>query len=126
MHSYDLFICDENERQIAAYRAMLSQSTLSVEYFTDARDALNKLAEIRPKILLIALEMNRLPVDIFLVEFSQMCIWDELEILISCPEELDKSQKFSLSSLGAAGFLTQPITLELIERKLQEHAKIAV
>lgn len=109
MANLDLIVVEENPKQLEEFRTSLADSNLSVEYFTDGEETLNKLEDIRPKVLVLSLEMHSVSVEEFLIRFSQKCIWDNMAVIVASDQDIPKKDFFSLASLGASDTLKKPI-----------------
>ncbi|MEE6250964.1 MAG: response regulator [Bdellovibrionota bacterium] len=117
MANLDLIVVEENPNHLEEFRSSLADSTLSVQYFTDGEETLNKLEEIRPKVLVISLEMDSVSVEDFLIRFSQKCIWDNMAVIIASNQDIPKKDFFSLASLGASDTLKKSIDrVEFLEK----------
>lgn len=102
MSQPDLIIIDEKPQHIERFQSFLVESPYQIEYFHNAEEALSKLENIRPKVLVLAKDMETMSGEEFMAKFSQYRAWDGMRILIASEFEVEKSDFFSLASLGAS------------------------
>lgn len=102
MSQPDLIVVNEKLQELELYQSFLAESTYQAQFFLNAQEALQKLSDIRPKVLILAKDLDSISCQDFMAEFSQYKSWENMRILISSDNEVEKSEFFGLASLGAS------------------------
>jgi len=106
-----VLIVDDNTANIAVLEAVLSRAGLrSIHTATDPRDALARLADIDPDLVLLDLHMPRLDGYEMLSRIAERAAGSYLPVLVLTADTSKQAAHRALS-LGARDFLTKPFDL---------------
>ncbi|OAD19328.1 two-component hybrid sensor and regulator [Candidatus Thiomargarita nelsonii] len=118
-----IFIIDDNLDNREVLKDMLLPLGFEISEAINGQDALEKLSEFQPDLILLDLLMPKSDGFDFLRQLQQMPIWKDVRVIAVSGDSFKKTQEEILAA-GCHDFLSKPVHLETLLDCLQRHLKL--
>jgi len=122
-HQDQILITDDNSDNREVLKDMLLPLGFEISEAINGQDALEKLAEFQPDLILLDLLMPKSDGFDFLRQLQQMPIWKDVRVIAVSGDSFKKTQEEILAA-GCHDFLSKPVHLETLLDCLQRHLEL--
>jgi DNA-binding response OmpR family regulator len=115
-------IIEDNPSQAAYIAALLESIGYGVDFASDGAMGLAKVAQVRPALVLLDLNMPRFDGLGFLQRFRKQADFAEFPVIvITASQSIDTITK--VCAMGARDFIPKPIDAKVLIEKVTKHAR---
>jgi chemotaxis family two-component system response regulator PixG len=120
----DLVIVDDDPIVGKVLLGMLEEYNINVHFYEDSIEALPRIIEDRPRLVILDYNMPGLDGHQLIVKFSENLIFKTTSVMLFTAEELSEMDNIKLMTLGFEKIIPKPISkeqfIEIVESRLGE------
>ncbi|WP_127716129.1 response regulator [Halobacteriovorax sp. HLS] len=117
----DLVIVDDDPIIGKVLMRMLEGFDLNIHFYEDSTEALSRIVEDRPRLVVLDYNMPGLDGHQLIVKFSERLIFQTTSVMLFTAEKLSEMDKIKLMTLGFEKIIAKPIEKEDFIDIIQEN-----
>lgn len=117
----NVFIVDDNQMDLDIVKNYLSSGNYNIFSFTDANEALAKMEEISPDLIVLDYIMPTMNGDTFMVKVSERLLHNHnWQVYLVTGKQFDKEEELSMLTLGITHIFDKPLKKDLFLKTVDD------
>ncbi|OUR95333.1 hypothetical protein A9Q84_15970 [Halobacteriovorax marinus] len=115
----DILVVEDHPIDLKYMEDILEQIDLSVHTCTNGTDALESLLKLKPRLMILDLNLPDLNGDKVLIKISELMAWSNLSTFIVTGNDLTEEDKIKIHTLGAEKSFCKPVDPTLFRQEIR-------